>query len=254
MTTAIAGKKKWTNWAGNQSCRPRSEVRPVSRGELVDTVAGATAEGRRIRVPGSGHSFTGAALTDDLMVDISALSGVIDADLSSGLVKVGAGTVLVIGESAGAHLGALAMLKLRDEGERNLPPCAFVQGVFDLSGTPSVRAATPRTLLFDGLNLQRDLARLAPDRDEAGLRSPDLSPLYADLRDLPPTLLQVGEDEVLRNDSLRLAASAHAAGVEVRLERYPQLWHVFQAHVGLLQAADQAIGRAVDFLHERGWP
>lgn len=94
MTTAIAGKKKWTNWAGNQSCRPRSEVRPVSRGELVDTVAGATAEGRRIRVPGSGHSFTGAALTDDLMVDISALSGVIDADLSSGLVKVGAGTVL----------------------------------------------------------------------------------------------------------------------------------------------------------------
>ena len=94
LTTAIAGKKKWTNWAGNQSCRPRSEVRPVSRGELVDTVAGATAEGRRIRVPGSGHSFTGAALTDDLMVDISALSGVIDADLSSGLVKVGAGTVL----------------------------------------------------------------------------------------------------------------------------------------------------------------
>lgn len=83
---------------------------------------------------------------------------------------------------------------------------------------------------------------------------PALSPLYADLRDLPPTLLQVGEDEVLRNDSLRLAASAHAAGVEVRLERYPRLWHVFQAHVGLLQAADQAIGRAVDFLHERGWP
>lgn len=83
---------------------------------------------------------------------------------------------------------------------------------------------------------------------------PALSPLYANLRDLPATLLQVGEDEVLRNDSLRLAASAHAAGVEVRLERYPQLWHVFQAHVGLLQAADQAIGRAVDFLHERGWP
>lgn len=83
---------------------------------------------------------------------------------------------------------------------------------------------------------------------------PALSPLYADLRDLPPILLQVGEDEVLRNDSLRLAASAHAAGAEVRLERYPQLWHVFQAHVGLLQAADQAIGRAIDFLHERGWP
>jgi len=85
---------EWTNWAGNQSCRPRSIARPVSRGELVDTVAAASAAGRQVTVPGSGHSFTGAALTDDLMVDISGLSGVIEADLASGLVKVGGGTVL----------------------------------------------------------------------------------------------------------------------------------------------------------------
>lgn len=91
---ALATKNRWTNWAGNQSCQPRSVARPVSRGELVETIAAATAAGRQVSVPGAGHSFTGAALTDDLMVDISGLSGVIEADLSSGLVKVGAGTVL----------------------------------------------------------------------------------------------------------------------------------------------------------------
>lgn len=82
---------------------------------------------------------------------------------------------------------------------------------------------------------------------------PGLSPLFADLRLLPPTLLQVAEDELLRNDSLRFAERARAAGASVRLERYPELWHVFQAHVGVLGAADMAIARVVAFLRERGW-
>lgn len=124
---------------------------------------------------------------------------------TEGRSRFGAETVLVIGESAGAHLGALAMLKLRNAGERELPPCAFVQGVFDLSGTPSVRAATARTLLFDGLNLRRDLARLAPDRDEAGLRQPDISPLHADLTGMPAALFVTGEEDPLRDDSLLMA-------------------------------------------------
>ncbi len=79
-----------------------------------------------------------------------------------------------------------------------------------------------------------------------------MSPLFADLRCLPPTLVQVGEDELLLNDSLRLAERATAAGVDMRLERYPGLWHVFQAHVGVLRAADYAIGRVAAFLRERG--
>ncbi|MBH3339292.1 alpha/beta hydrolase [Pseudomonas mendocina] len=81
---------------------------------------------------------------------------------------------------------------------------------------------------------------------------PGMSPLFADLSRLPPTLIQVGEDELLLNDSLRLAERAKAAGVTVRLERYPGLWHVFQAHVGVLRAADYAIARVVGFLRERG--
>ena len=65
---------------------------------------------------------------------------------------------------------------------------------------------------------------------------------------LPPLLLQVGEDEVLLNDSLRLADAARAAGMDVRLERYAELWHVFQAHAGLLQASNDALQRVVDFI------
>jgi len=84
----------WVNWAGNQRCVPREVLRPSGQPEVQERVAAATAAGRRVAVPGSGHSFTAAALGDDLMLDVSNLSGVIDADLSSGLVKVGGGTVL----------------------------------------------------------------------------------------------------------------------------------------------------------------
>lgn len=86
-----------------------------------------------------------------------------------------------------------------------------------------------------------------PDLDR---RDPGLSPLHGELGNLPPLLIQVGEDEVLLNDSLRLAERARAAGAEVRLERYPGLWHVFQAHVGMLKAADVAVQRIADFLRE----
>jgi L-gulonolactone oxidase len=80
---------------------------------LAEEVAGASALGRTVSVAGSGHSFTEAALTDGTMVDLSALSGVIDADPSTGLVKVAAGTVLADLNEALYGLG-LAMENLGD--------------------------------------------------------------------------------------------------------------------------------------------
>jgi len=84
----------WVNWAGNQRSVPKEILRPFGRPELQEQVAAATAAGRKVAVPGSGHSFTSAALGEDVMIDVSQLSGVIEADLSTGLVKVGGGTVL----------------------------------------------------------------------------------------------------------------------------------------------------------------
>ncbi len=85
---------EWRNWAGDQRCRPAELVRPADRDGLSAAVASAAAAGHRVSVAGAGHSFTGTALTDGTMVDLAALSGTIDADRSSGLVKVGGGTVL----------------------------------------------------------------------------------------------------------------------------------------------------------------
>jgi acetyl esterase/lipase len=150
--------------------------------------------------------------------------------IGEGRRRFGVDHVFLIGESAGAHLAALALLKLRDEGETRLPACIFVQGVFDLSGTPSARAAGPETLLFDGPNLPRDLGRLTPGLDEAGRRSPDLSPLHADLSGLPPALFVMGELDAFRDDSV-LMAEAWGRQAPVDLLDVPTAPHGFQ-HFG----------------------
>ncbi len=85
---------EWRNWAGDQSCRPAETVRPRGVEELAAAVSRAAAAGRKVSVRGAGHSFTEAALTEGTMVDLAALSGVLDADPGSGLVRVAGGTVL----------------------------------------------------------------------------------------------------------------------------------------------------------------
>ena len=104
---------EWANWAGDQRCRPARIASPVSRDELAETIAAATAAGQKARVAGSGHSFTETALTDGVMLRVEALSGVLDADPGSGLVKVGGGTVLADLNEELARLG-LAMENLGD--------------------------------------------------------------------------------------------------------------------------------------------
>ncbi|HET7052968.1 MAG TPA: D-arabinono-1,4-lactone oxidase [Solirubrobacterales bacterium] len=103
----------WRNWTGDQRCTPAEVVRPKSRDELASAVAGAAGAGRTVSIRGSGHSFTEAALTDGTMIDVGALSGVLEADRSSGLVKVGAGTVLAELNEA-LHALGLAMENLGD--------------------------------------------------------------------------------------------------------------------------------------------
>jgi L-gulonolactone oxidase len=97
----------WVNWAGDQRCRPARVLAPRSREELAEAVGAAAAGGEKVKVTGSGHSFTEAAMTEATMVRLDALRGVLEADRESGLVKVGAGTVLrdLNQELAGLGLG-----------------------------------------------------------------------------------------------------------------------------------------------------
>jgi len=103
----------WRNWTRDQLCTPAELARPRSRDELAAAVVAAAEAGRKVSVAGSGHSFTEAAMTGGTMIDIAALGGVIDADAASGLVKVGAGTVLAaLNEEL--HTLGLAMENLGD--------------------------------------------------------------------------------------------------------------------------------------------
>lgn len=156
--------------------------------------------------------------------------------LAEGARRFGTDRIFVIGESAGAHLAALALLALRDEGAGRLPAgCIFVQGVFDLSGTPSARSAGPDALLFDGPNLERDLARLTPGRNEEARKQSDVSPLYANLARMPPALFVLGEIDPFRDDSRLMAGRWAEVASATRLD-VPDAPHGFQ-HFGAPTAA-----------------
>jgi FAD-linked oxidoreductase len=104
---------EWANWAGDQRCRPARVLAPRSPEELATAVGTAAAAGEKISVIGSGHSFTETAMTDATMLRLDALRGVLDSDTGSGLVRVGAGTVLADLNEELARLG-LALENLGD--------------------------------------------------------------------------------------------------------------------------------------------
>jgi L-gulono-1,4-lactone dehydrogenase len=84
----------WTNWAGDESCRPAAVERPGSVDELSDVVRQATAAGRTVRAVGAGHSFGDLVPTSGTIVSLDALSGLLGVDAAAGLARVAAGTRL----------------------------------------------------------------------------------------------------------------------------------------------------------------
>jgi len=87
-------RRRWRNWSGEQRCRPLLIQRPRTREGLIADVIAATEQGRALKVAGSGHSFSGVALTDGVMLDVGLLDRILDHDPGAGLVKVEAGIVL----------------------------------------------------------------------------------------------------------------------------------------------------------------
>ena len=81
--------------------------------------------------------------------------------------------------------------------------------------------------------------------------NPLISPLFADPVGLPPTLIQVGEDEILLDDSTRLEKKMKAAGVDVHLEVWKGMWHVFQAFAPFAPESQQAIKNIGLFFHQQ---
>lgn len=128
--------------------------------------------------------------------------------------------VIIVGESAGGHLAAAMLLALKQWPGllERVSGALLYYGVYDLTGTPSVRAAGPETLLLDGPGMVEALHMLTPGLSDEARRQPPLSPLYGDFTGLPPALMFVGELDPLVDDTLYLAERwVKSAPVEVFL-------------------------------------
>ena len=136
--------------------------------------------------------------------------------------------VFIVGESAGAHLAAATLLRLKQWPHlvRRVAGAVLYYGVYDLAGTASVRGAGADTLVLDGPGMMAGLKRLTPGLSDAERRQAPLSPLYGDLRGLPPALMFVGERDPLLDDTLQMAARWRETA-EVELHRLPEAPHGF---------------------------
>lgn len=140
--------------------------------------------------------------------------------LDSALSEFGVDRLIIGGGSAGAHLAACTLLRLRDRHGAAGAVTGMVldAGVYDAAGTPSVRGELPE---HSTLSVAPLLDLYFGDRTPAELRDPDLSPLYGDLRGLCPALFSVGTADPLLDDSLFMAARWEAAGNRTELAVYP---------------------------------
>jgi acetyl esterase/lipase len=155
----------------------------------------------------------------------------------------------VVGDSAG---GNLAVATVRTLPEMNVPsPAALVliSPWLDLTLTSaSVSANARRDPMLRRSWLEQSSRSYAGDLHRS---DPRISPLFADLSTLPPTLIQVGSDEILLDDSIRFADRAWAAGAEVELQRFEGWWHDFQTSAGTLRVAHDALVDVAGFLKRR---
>ena len=158
--------------------------------------------------------------------------------------------LVIAGDSAGGGLTLATLIALSDGGDP-LPAAAVgISPWVDMEGTgdSAVTRAEADPMISKDMLLQIAALFLGPDGDP---RHPLASPLHAELHGLPPLLIQVGDAEVLLDDSTRFAAKATEAGVEVTLEVWPEMIHVWHASAGFVPEADQAIARIAEYSRPR---
>jgi acetyl esterase/lipase len=150
-----------------------------------------------------------------------------------------------LGDSAGGGLVLALALRLRDE--RGPLPAAIVaiSPWTDLAITGASAQPGARDPMLEANDLHLLAAQYVADGDA---RNPYVSPLYGDPRGLPPALLQVGGDEILREDSVRMAERMRETGCDVTLEIWPRMVHVWHAFAPVLPEARRAIARVGAFI------
>jgi acetyl esterase/lipase len=156
--------------------------------------------------------------------------------------------MVIAGDSAGGGLALATMLRLRELGDPMPAAAALFSPFTDLAGAgESRRTNSRRCAMFRGDVFQRALDYYGGTLDP---HDPLISPLYAELRGLPPLLIHVGEDETLRDDSTALAEKARAAGVAVQLKLWPAVPHVWQLFHPFVPEGRRSLAEAAGFLAE----
>ncbi len=155
--------------------------------------------------------------------------------------------IAISGDSAGGGLTLATLLSIKENG---LPqPAAGVplSPWTDMEGSgDSMTSNAPNDLIVQKAALQGMAAAFLGEGTHP--RDPLAAPLYGDYRGLAPLYIQVGGDETLLDDSTRVAEKARAAGVEVKLDVFPEMQHVFQTSVGNMPEATDAVQRIGQYL------
>lgn len=157
--------------------------------------------------------------------------------------------VVIAGDSAGGGLTLATLAALRDSGVPLPAGAVPISPWTDLEGTgESIRSRVNRDPMVEPEGLAA-MAKMYLGKHDA--KTPLASPLHADFRGFPPLLIQVGDAEILLDDATRVAKRAKAAGVEVELEVWEDMIHVWHVFAKLLPEGQQAIGRIGRFVAER---
>ncbi len=161
---------------------------------------------------------------------------------------VAAEQIVLGGDSAGGGLALETLLTLRDGGEE-LPKAAFLLSPW-LSPVPDGESYETRAEADPFITKDFALACAEALLDGTETDPRELVLFEKDLRGLPRLLVQVGEDEILLSDSVRLVENALAAGVDARLDVWKEMWHVFQAFAVILPEAKRAVASIGGFVSE----
>ncbi len=154
--------------------------------------------------------------------------------------------IVLAGDSAGGGLSLALLVVMRDAGVPLPAAAALFSPWTDLAATgESLHTNDSRCAMFHGGPVAQEARHYLAGTDP---HHPLTSPLYADLRQLPPLLIHVSNDEVLRDDSTRLADRARDAGISVDLKIWPTVPHAWQLAQTTVPEARQSLREAAAFL------
>jgi monoterpene epsilon-lactone hydrolase len=156
--------------------------------------------------------------------------------------------IILMGDSAGGGLAIACAIALKDKGQAAPRALICFSPWVDLNHRgESIQSHADKDPVLTLQILQKHAKAYVADSDA---QNPLISPLYADLKDLPPMLIQVGEMEILLSDSTRLAESARNAGVNVTLQVWPGMWHVWHYFERFVPEGKKAIEAVAAFIEQ----